>query len=211
MRSILKACWHLCAIVGVAVIAAAISFARDGVTTRTEPSAIETTLGRAARHALIPASVRERQNPQAATPEGLRVGLEHWADHCASCHANDGSGDTSIGRSLYPRVPDMRSADTQQLSDGELFYLIEHGVKLTGMPAWGTGTAEGEAASWQLVHFIRRLPALDAAELADMEDLNPRSAEEWRALEEERRFLAGEPQLPAPSADSPHRHKGEPQ
>ena len=115
-----------------------------------------------------------------------------------------------MGQSLYPRAPDMRQPATQNLTDGELFYIIENGVKLTGMPAWDTGTPEGELASWHLVHFIRRLPSLTEAELAEMEELNPRSAEEWRALEEQRRFLSGELPLPSRAPEPTHRHKGEP-
>ena len=113
-----------------------------------------------------------------------------------------------MGQGLYPRPPDMRQAPTQGLTDGELFYIIENGVKLTGMPAWGNGTPDGERASWHLVQLVRRLPALTESELAEMEELNPRGAAEWRALEEERRFLSGETPSPAP-AETPHRHKGE--
>jgi hypothetical protein len=112
-----------------------------------------------------------------------------------------------MGEGMYPRAPDMRRAETQNLTDGELFYIIENGVKLTGMPAWGTGTPEGERDSWHLVQFIRHLPSLSEAELAEMEGLNPRSAAEWQALEEERRFLSGEAPAPKP-APSPHEHKG---
>jgi hypothetical protein len=101
----------------------------------------------------------------------------------------------------------MRRAETQNLSDGELFYIIENGVKLTGMPAWGTGTSDGERSSWHLVHFIRRLPNLTEAELVDMGELNPKSAAEWRAWEEEQRFLSGEIPL-APTKPSTHDHKG---
>ena len=210
MRRLFKTFWHLCALAGLAFIAGVVWFALQGVSAKPEPGAMEISVSRAARHALIPATERNRQNPEPTTPEVLRLGMEHWADHCASCHANDGSGETEIGRNLYPRAPDMRQPDTQQLSDGELFYIIENGVKLTGMPGWGNGTADGESASWHLVHFIRRLPMLDPAELAEMEELNPRSAADWRMLEEERRFLAGEPALPPPSNESVHRHK-EPQ
>ena len=67
-----------------------------------------------------------------------------------------------MGRNFYPKAPDMRLPRTQQLSDGEIFYFIENGVRLTGMPGWSTGTPEGEKSSWQLVHFIRRLSALTA-------------------------------------------------
>ncbi|MGH9204083.1 MAG: c-type cytochrome, partial [Vicinamibacterales bacterium] len=122
-------------------------------------------------------------NPVAASPEVLASGREHFADHCASCHANDGSGNTEMGRSLYPRAPDMRLARTQGLSDGEIFYIIENGVRLTGMPGWSTGTPEGETSSWHLVHFIRHLPSITAEEIAEMERLNPRSPAE---LQEEK-------------------------
>jgi mono/diheme cytochrome c family protein len=76
--------------------------------------------------------------------------MEHFADHCASCHANDGSGDTELGRNLWPKAPDMRAAPTQRLTDASCFYIIEHGVRFTGMPAWSTGTAAARraAGSW---------------------------------------------------------------
>ena len=121
--------------------------------------------------------------------ESIRDGMAHFADHCATCHANDGSGDTEMGRGLYPKAPDMRLPATQQLSDGELFYIIEHGIRFTGMPGWRTGTPEGEASSWHLVHFIRHLPALTPAELDTMKARNPRSPEEIRFEIEEERFL----------------------
>ncbi len=83
-----------------------------------------------------PQAVRARANPVPPTEAVLAEALEHWADHCATCHANDGSGDTEIGRGLYPRAPDMRAQETQALTDGELFSIIEHGIRLTGMPGW---------------------------------------------------------------------------
>jgi mono/diheme cytochrome c family protein len=207
MKRLVKVLWHLCAIVGVAAIAAVAWLAAQGIGARAEPSAIETTLARRARQLAIPARDRDRAIPEPATPTTIRAGMEHWADHCASCHGNDGSGETTMGRALYPRVPDMRLPATQDLTDGELFYIIENGVKLTGMPAWSTGTPDGEQASWHLVHFIRHLPGITEAELAEMTDLNPRGPAEWRALEEERKFLAGETNVP-PAAPETHGHKG---
>ena len=204
MRLLVKTLWHLSALVGLAAIAGALWFASKGMTARSAPGAAEARIARAARHLLIPAGERARTSPEPATPEVIRSGMEHWADHCASCHGNDGRGDTPMGQGLHPRAPDMRLAETQQLSDGELFYIIEHGVKLTGMPAWGTGP-DGEASSWHLVHFIRTLPRLSEKDLAEMADMNPRSPAEWQALEEERRFLSGND---APPANPPgHVHK----
>lgn len=144
------------------------------------------------RHLATPAALRTRVNPVASSETVLGAALEHFADHCASCHANDGSGSTELGRSFYPPAPDMRGARSQALTDGELFSIIENGIRLTGMPAWGTGTVDGENESWGLVHFIRRLPNLSADDIARMETLNPQSPSKFRDAEEARRFLEGE-------------------
>jgi hypothetical protein len=83
------------------------------------------------------------------------------------------------------------------MTDGALFYVIAHGVRFTGMPAWSTGTADGESASWQLVHAIRHLPRLTADERARMETLIPRSPEAVRQEIEEEQFLNGGDEPPA--------------
>jgi len=101
------------------------------------------------------------------SPEVIADGRAHFADHCAVCHANDGSGKTEMGQGMWPKAPDMRLAATQNLTDGELFWIIENGIRFTGMPGWSTGTTEGETSSWNLVHFIRHLPDISEAELAE--------------------------------------------
>lgn len=205
MKAFTRAFIALIGLVAIVGGVAAYTVARRGLSTRVEPSAIEELLARTMRRLATPSDVRSMGNPVQPTPEVLEEALEHFADHCASCHANNGSGETEMGRSLYPRAPDMRAAQTQELSDGELFSIIEKGIRLTGMPAWGTGTPEGQRASWALVHFIRRLPTLTDDEIARMEQLNPKTAEQWREEEEARRFLAGEDVEPAPAA-APHEH-----
>ena len=170
---------------------AAYSITRRGLSAHAEPSTIETMLARAMRSWATPSAVRRAVNPVPPSESVLSDAMAHYADHCATCHGNDGSGRTSIGQSLYPKAPDMRAAPTQSLTDGELFSIIEHGVRLTGMPGWGNGSPEGERDSWSLVHFIRRLPKLSPEELERMEGMNPKSSEEWRQAEEERRFLSG--------------------
>jgi len=202
--TVVRLLWHVLALVGLATTTGGLWFAAQGVSATATPGAVETAVARTARHWLVPAALRARVNPEVASAETLKDGLAHWADHCASCHGNDGSGDTAMGRGLYPKAPDMRLPATQALSDGELFALIEHGVRLTGMPAWTTGTPEGERATWHLVQFIRHLPGLSEEEILEMEDLNPRGRAEWRALEEERRFLSGTLDLPDPLPGHPH-------
>jgi len=163
-------------------------------------------MARAARRLATPAAVRSMKNPLEPTPELLDEARSHFADHCASCHANDGGGDTSLGRNLYPKAPDMRASGTQRLSDGELFSIIENGIRLTGMPAWGTGTPDGERASWALVHFIRRLPTLTPADIEAMETHNPKTPAEFREAEEARRFLAGDDSPPDDRATPSNAH-----
>ena len=153
----------------------------------------EAALARAVRAWTLPARYRSVTNPLAPSPEAIRAGMEHWADHCATCHGNDGRGQVAVGRNLYPPAPDMQAPATQELSDGALFYAIEEGVPFTGMPGWSTGTEQGERGSWELVLFIRHLPEITEEELTEMEALNPRSPAE---LEQQRRideFLSGAP------------------
>lgn len=162
-----------------------------GISARREPPAIEKRLARAGWRFLVPGDIRDATNPTPNTPDVLEAGLEHFADHCAICHANNGSGDTPIGRRIYPPAPDMRLPATQTLTDGELFYAIEEGIPFTGMPGWKTGTKEGALESWHLVRFIRHLPSVTPEELTRMEALNPRTpAEEARDREIEE-FLRG--------------------
>jgi len=191
-RATLRAFVLLVAVVSVLGSVIAYSIVSAGLSAHDEPSRVEEVLARAMRRWATPQAMRERANPLQPTPEFIGRALGHYADHCASCHANDGSGDTEIGRSLYPRVPDMRATNTQSLTDGELFSIIEHGIRLTGMPAWGNGTPEGERDSWGLVHFVRRLPKLTPEEIEHMESLNPKIPAQIRDEEETRRFMQGE-------------------
>ena len=192
MRALLRAVLLLVAVAIVVGGAAAYVIASRGLSTRVAPTAVETSIALAMRTLATPRGVRAAVHPVEASSDVLEDGVAHFADHCATCHANDGSGNTDMGRSFYPPAPDMRAGRTQQLSDGELFSMIENGIRLTGMPAWGNGTPEGERGSGALVHFIRRLPSLTADDVARMESMNPKSPQAFRDEEEARRFLAGD-------------------
>lgn len=182
---------------------------RSGLSAQEEPPYVEVVLARTLRRLAVPSDLRGRKNPLAPTPALLAEGRAHFADHCATCHGNDGKGQTAMGPNFYPKVPDMTLPDTQSQSDGALFATIENGIRLTGMPAWGNGTAESAYGSWGLVHFIRHLPRITPEELAEMEQLNPKTPDEWEAMEQEKQFLEGE-EGPAESEKGPavqgHRH-----
>jgi mono/diheme cytochrome c family protein len=203
MKAVLKALLVLVAMMAVAAAALFYWIGSRGISAKVEPGPVETAVARTLRQLAIPRASRNRPNPVALTPEILAEGMAHYADHCAACHANDGSGETALGLGLYPKAPDMRGEPTQSLTDGELFYIIENGVRLTGMPAWSTGTPEGEEQSWHLVHFIRQLPQLTVAQLEQMQERNPRSPAEIRQEIEAERFLRGEDSAPRAKPQPP--------
>lgn len=159
----------------------------------------------------MPAEAKSKMNPIPNSPEVIADARAHWADHCASCHANDGSGDTVVGKNLYPPAPDMRLPATQQLADGELFYIIQNGIRLTGMPGWGAETSQSSSAhdeedSWKLVRFIRHLPQITLEEKKAMEKLNPKSPDDLREEQEEEKFLRGEDSNETTPETTPEHH-----
>jgi cytochrome c len=176
-----------------------------GFSAKTEPHALEVWMARQIRRLAIPIEKRNAQNPIPLSPDVMKESLAHFADHCATCHANDGSGQTPIGKNVYPKAPDLRLADTQSMSDGEIFWVIHHGIRFTAMPAWGEGDPAQDKASWKLVHFIRHLPQVTQDELAQMKALNPKTKKD---LEEEAafgQFLQGD-DAAAARTDSGHHH-----
>lgn len=135
-----------------------------GFSARGEPGWMERTMARNARNIATPPDAKTLTNPrQQQTAEMIAEADEHFVEHCSICHGIDGRGDTTIGRNLYPKSPDMSQGDTQQLADGELYYIISNGIRLTGMPAWGS--EDKPEAIWDLVSLIRRLPKLSPEEL----------------------------------------------
>lgn len=210
------------------LVAAGISILHDGLSARAKPSALETAIARTARKMAAPSDAHNQKNPIADSPKVQREARLHFADHCAICHGNDGSGDTMLGRGLYPKPPDLRARETQELSDGDIFWIIENGVRLTGMAAFGGmdsdhdssehassehvssdhDSSEDEHAgadSWKLVRFIRHLPALTAEEKLEMEKYNPKGPEDREEEQEENDFLNGAPAKP-PSRSDQHHH-----
>ena len=156
-----------------------------GFSAKAEPNELEILIARQLRHLAIPIENRRLRNPLPLTQELLKEARAHFADHCANCHANNGSGQTALGKNVYPKAPDLRLRDTQSMADGELFFIIQNGIRFTAMPAWGTGDPAKDSGSWQLVHFIRHLPTLTEEELEDMKSLNPKTKKD---LEEEALF-----------------------
>lgn len=208
MKAVLKAFLLLVALIVILGVATFIWLGSRGISAKVQPGRFETAVARTMRSLAVPRKARDMRNPVEKSADVIKQGMAHYADHCAACHANDGSGETEMGLGLYPKPPDMRLPATQSLTDGELFYIIENGVRLTGMPAWSTGTEEGKHSTWHLVHFIRELPQLRSEQIEEMKGLNPRSPEEIRQQIEEEKFLQGGSAVPAPKQNTTHQHTG---
>lgn len=159
--------WRKLVVVAASLaLALAVFFAfvvRRGFRATAEPSHLEILVARRLRDFSIPSHSRNQQNPLQATAENLRQGRELFLGRCASCHGVDGAGLTPMGRNLYPRAPNLRSPETQNLSDGEIHYIIQNGVQLTGMPAWAGPDLQSDNI-WRLVIFIRNIRPLNTAE-----------------------------------------------
>lgn len=138
--------------------------ANRGFSTAAEPSSIEKFIARTARNFAIPKKARLEANPWKATPSVLNEAREDFIARCAICHGPDGAGQTDIARNLYPKVPDLRLPQTQNLTDGQIRYIIRNGVRLTGMPGWARPHDEQSDDSWKLVLFIRDLHQLTKQE-----------------------------------------------
>lgn len=176
------------ALIGACLLMRAVHY---GFSAHDKPMAMEAMMAGRMRSWSVPGDMHKMTNPIRLTPEVLHEAESHFADHCASCHGNDGKGQTEMGQHLYPKAPDMTLPETQSLSDGEIFSTIENGVRLTGMPGWGNGTAESAYGSWTLVHLIRHLPKLSPGEIEDMKKMNPMSPGEMQEQQSEESFLEG--------------------
>ncbi len=187
----------------IAIAVAVALFVRRGFSTRTSPGAPEAWVATNLRELSIPRRYKDMRNPLDCSPQALEAAKEHWADHCATCHANNGGGDSMLGKTMYPRPPDMRLNMTQLQSDGELYYTINNGVRLSGMPAFGS-SGDSDNDSWKLVCFIRRLPQLTGQEVDEMQKMNPKTPADLEEERQEADFLNGGPATSAPEGHHHH-------
>src|SRR5580704_11036820 len=119
------------------------------------PSTFETVAARSVRDFAIPAAERHKANPDSGDSLSIQQGREDFLTRCASCHGVDARGRTPIGANVYPRVSDLHLAATQNLTDGEIHYIIENGIQFTGMPAMASPHGESAEDSWKVVSYLR--------------------------------------------------------
>lgn len=89
-------------------------------------------------------------------PARISSGAGQYAEMCSVCHLAPGMERTEISRGLYPRAPELRRKT--DLTAAEQFWIVKHGVKMTGMPAWGV--THSDKLLWDVVALLRKLPEL---------------------------------------------------
>jgi predicted CXXCH cytochrome family protein len=159
-------------LLAIAILAAGYGWSvlRRGFSAADQPSALESVVSRSVRNLGIPSHARNEKNPWTGTPDTLQQARDDFVNHCAGCHGKDGDGRSGIGPNLYPKAPDLRQPKTQNLTDGEIHYIIQNGVRLTGMPALGnTHSTQDDNAAWRLVLFVRSLGLAAPREKAEQE------------------------------------------
>lgn len=140
------------------------------------------------------------KNPRPASPEVLAEGLAHYRENCLVCHGAPGVELSEIGKGLNPAAPNLAHRGTQHESDGELYWTIREGIRMTGMPAFGPTHSSDEI--WTLVTFVRHLPQLTEAEIKALKQ----EAREEEEHHHEHEAPPAESPAHAPGTEAPARH-----
>jgi mono/diheme cytochrome c family protein len=109
-----------------------------------------------------------------ADPKRIASGAAQYDEMCSSCHLAPGMKRTEISQGLYPRAPELRRGS--QLSQAEEFWVVKHGIKATGMPAWGV--THDDELLWDVVAFLRKLPELSPDQYQALVKSAPKTHEE---------------------------------
>ena len=124
-----------------------------------EPGPLETRTANLAKHSVIRLANRQGipQRPIDINAS-IDAGGTHYGLDCGICHGVDGRAQTPSGQWMYPRAADLTSKRVQSYSDQELFWIINNGIRFTGMP--GFGKLETPDHIWDLVNYVRKLPSI---------------------------------------------------
>ncbi len=155
--------WAVVALVGViAVVIGGLVLWSHGFDSRAEPSSVEENIAMRIHDSSIPDKYEKVNNPLATRVDLIEAG-GHYEEHCAACHADNGSGQPKFHGLMYPRPTDLRSEDTQDMSDGEIYWVIKNGIRWSGMPAFGK-PGDNDEHAWKIVAYVKHLPKLTPAE-----------------------------------------------
>ena len=109
----------------------------------------------------------------------ISTGAGQYAEMCSGCHLAPGMKRTEISRGLYPRAPELRRKT--DLTPAEQFWIVKHGVKMSGMPAWGV--THDDELLWDVVAFVRKLPELTPEQYETLVKNAPKHEELMQEME----------------------------
>ncbi len=149
--------WMTASILALLFLVGGVFASQFSLSALPEPSRTETYIATKAKHFLVR---RGSRTGIPAAPTDLQASIAEgdklFGTECGACHGLNGRKATDAGRWMYPRAADLTSPDVQRYSDRELFWIVKNGIRLSGMPAFGS--VESDAHIWDLVHFVRTLP-----------------------------------------------------
>lgn len=139
------------------VVLMVIALMRFNLTALHEPGRAETWVANLAKRYFIYRASRHGIPPRPQdTKASIESGSSYYGLNCGVCHAVDGRSQQPPGQLMNPRATDLTSKQVQSYSDQELFWIIQNGIRFTGMPAYGN--VENPDHIWDLVNYVRSLP-----------------------------------------------------
>lgn len=149
-------------VLALGALAAAFLLVRFDVAASVPPGALETRIARLAVDRSVARRASKTTNPLGKDPAAIKDGAEHYRHMCVTCHGAPGVDPSEIGEGLNPPAPELTLSRVQARSDGELFWIVQNGLRMTGMPAFGATHKDREI--WAIVAFLRHLPELTPEE-----------------------------------------------
>jgi mono/diheme cytochrome c family protein len=133
---------------------------------------ITAQLMQTARLRSVERHARDINAPKLDDPQLILKGAGQYADMCVTCHLAPGVENTALRQGLYPQPPELTQ---QKIEPASAFWIIKHGIKMSGMPAWGA--THDDATVWSIVAFLDKLPTLSAQQYREMVEKVPADQE----------------------------------
>ena len=129
-----------------------------------KPGRLETWMARTSLDATLRRDAPKNQNPVALTDQNLLEGVHLFAKNCAVCHGSAKKGVASsspIAKGFYQKPPQLATDGVEDDPEGDSFWKIKHGIRLTGMPSFGYSLSDREI--WTLALFLKHMDKLPPA------------------------------------------------
>lgn len=158
-----------------ALLVGAVAFVNSGIynVAADEPHwSVTSRMLESLRRKSVERRARDIQPPKLDDAQLISKGAGQYAEMCVICHVAPGVTGSATRQGLYPEPPELHRSKRDARAD---FWVIKHGLKMTGMPAWGA--THDDETIWSLVAFLQRLPSLTPDEYRRIVKAAPRDKE----------------------------------